>query len=71
MSANYILRVGPVEYRGWADGRQFSLVDLWHEVEGLGDAHIYDCRGRLVLANAGQQVGRRWQVRSMFRQVTK
>lgn len=64
---NYQIQLGPVVYTGWKDGRPFSLADCWTALEGVGQAKILDCHGRVVLDCAGEMIGRRERVRVAYR----
>jgi len=62
----YLLQVDHVTYSGFRDGRPFTLRDCWREIEGVGNARILAGDGRVVLDRAGEMIGRRYRVRSMF-----
>lgn len=48
-------------------GVPFTLAAAWREAEGCGNVDIVDARGRVVLRDAGCQVGRRYAVRDVYR----
>lgn len=49
----YMLKLGPVTYDSYRDGRPFTLVDCFREAYGVGQATIIAPNGRVVLRDAG------------------
>lgn len=49
-------------YSRWADGRPFTLPEIWRDVRGVAGVTIYAPTGRVVLENAGSLAARRQHV---------
>jgi hypothetical protein len=54
----YMLKLGPVTYDAYRDGRPFTLVDCFREARGVGQATILTTTGRVVLRDAGSLYAR-------------
>lgn len=64
MSAGYTFSLGHIDYVSHRDRTQFTLVEIWRELRGVGQARIYRPDGSLLMRDAGS-LYRRSRVREL------